>query len=234
MINKNTTICSDHFASSDFLSLKGNRWRLKPTAIPSHFPWTKNKKHMSMTSQKALEILSTDDALKQSTYLCTTSTGLITEMKPFCVTPAGELELMKLITEEQDEQKSVKNLQNEVVQLKSQLAETENKLSQSLLRLENIRHEKQLMKFYTGFSDYEALMTFYEEILESDALVMRQRSGRRSESDYGDVKAGPPCKLPLKEELFLTLVRLRTGFPELDIANWFGVSQSTASRVTNT
>ena len=77
-------------------------------------------------------------------------------------------------------------------------------------------------------------MVFYEEILESDALVMRQWSGRRSECGYGDVKAGPPCKLPLKEQLFLTLVRLRTGFPELDIANRFGISQSTVSRVTNT
>ena len=32
----------------------------------------------------------------------------------------------------------------------------------------------------------------------------------------------------------MTLVRLRTGFPELDIANRFGISQSTVSRVTNT
>ena len=85
------------------------------------------------------------------------------------------------------------------------------------------------MKFYTGFSDYEVLMAFYEEILESDALVMRQWSGQRSERNYGDVKAGPPCKLSLKKQLFLTLVRLRTGFPELEIANRFGIS-----RVTNT
>lgn len=127
-----------------------------------------------------------------------------------------------------------RNLQNEVIELKSQLAEAKKKLSQSLLNLENIRHDKHLMKFYTGFSDYEVLMAFYEEILESDALVMRQWSGQRSECDYGDVKAGPPCKLPLKEQFFLTLVRLRTGFPELDIANRFGISQSTVSRVTNT
>ena len=246
-INKNTRICSDHFASTDFLSLEGKRRRLKLTAIPSHFPWTKNNKRMSMTSQKASEILTTDDALKRSTCLDSIKTGSITGKRPFCVTPEimekpdePELEQelimeeQELIMEEQDEQKSVTSLQNEVVQLKSQLAEAEMKLSQSLLRLENIRHEKHLMKFYTGFSDYEVLMVFYEEILESDASVMRQWSGQRSECGYGDVKAGPPCKLPLKEQLFLTLVRLRTGFPELDIANRFGISQSTVSRVTNT
>ena len=77
-------------------------------------------------------------------------------------------------------------------------------------------------------------MAFYEEMLEADALLMRQWSGKRSGRDYSDVKAGPPCKLPLIEQFFLTLVRLRTGFPVLDIANRFGVSQSTVSRITNT
>ena len=146
-INKNTRICSDHFASTDFLSLEGKRRRLKLTAIPSYFPWTKNNKRMSMTSQKASEILTTDDALKQSTCLDSINikTGSITSKRPFCVTP----EIMEkpdepeeLIMEEQeleqDEQNSVTSLQNEVVQLKSQLAEAEMKLTQSLLRLENI------------------------------------------------------------------------------------------------
>ena len=121
------------------------------------------------------------------------------------------------------------SLQNEVDQLKIQLAEAERKLSRSLLKLENIRHEQHLKKFYTGFSCYETLMAFYEEMLEADALLMRQWSGKRSGHDYSNVKAGPPCKLPLIEQFFLTLVRLRTGFPVLDIANRFGVSQSTVS-----
>ena len=193
-----------------------------------------------MTSQKASEISTTDSTLKKGICLDGIKTGPITGTRPFCVTPEimekpDEPELEQdLIMEEQDEQKSVSSLQSEVLQLRSQLAEAERKLSQSLLRLENIRHEKHLMKFYTGFSGYEVLMAFYEEILESDALVMRQWSGRRSECYYGDVKAGPPCKLPLKEQLFLTLVRLQTGFPELDTANRFSILQSTVSRITNT
>jgi len=71
-------------------------------------------------------------------------------------------------------------------------------------------------------------------MLEEDALLMWQCSGKRSDCDYSDVKAGPPCKLPLKEQLFLTLVRLRTGFAKLDIANRFGISQSTDFRIVNT
>jgi len=64
--------------------------------------------------------------------------------------------------------------------------------------------------------------------------MKRQWSGKQRDCDYSDVKDGPPCKLPLKEQLFLTLVRLQTGFPEFDIAKRFGISQSTVSRVVNT
>ena len=59
-----------------------------------------------------------------------------------------------------------------------------------------------LVKFYTGFADYETLIAFYEEILESDASVMRQWSGRRSECDYDEKKVGPACKLSLIEQFF--------------------------------
>ena len=77
-------------------------------------------------------------------------------------------------------------------------------------------------------------MAFYQEVLEADAMVMRQWSGRRSESHYDDVTVGPSYKLPLQEQFFLTLVRLRLGLLELDVANRFGISQASVSRITTT
>ena len=65
---------------------------------------------MSMTSQKASEILTTDNALKKGIGLDGIKTGPITRTRPFCVTPEvmekpDELELEQdLIVEEQDEQ----------------------------------------------------------------------------------------------------------------------------------
>jgi len=64
----------------------------------------------------------------------------------------------ELIAKQVYEQKSVTSLQNEVDRLKIQLAEAERKLSRSLLKLENVKHDKYLLKFYTGFSCYETLM----------------------------------------------------------------------------
>ena len=70
-----------------------------------------------------------------------------------------------------------------------------------LFSLENIK-DNDTMIFYTGFTDYETLLAFYEEVLEDDAMVMRQWSGQRSEPHYDDIKVGPSCKLPLLEQFF--------------------------------
>ena len=48
------------------------------------------------------------------------------------------------------------------------------------------------------------------------------------------MKQGRACKLPLIEQYFLTLVRLCLGLFELDLANRFGISQSTVSRIITT
>ena len=41
-----------------------------------------------------------------------------------------------------------------------------------------------------------------QELLECDAKVMRQWSGRRSGCSYDDVKVGATYKLPLHEQFF--------------------------------
>ena len=77
-------------------------------------------------------------------------------------------------------------------------------------------------------------MAFYEEILEDDAKVMRQWEGKKSKDCYADNKTGRHHKLPLLEQFFLTLVRLRLGLLEQDLANRFDISVSSVSRITAT
>ena len=60
---------------------------------------------------------------------------------------------------------------------------------------------------------------------------MRQWHGGESKETYQEVKTG---REPLLEQLFLTLVRLWLGDPELDLANRFGLSQSCVSRIAAT
>ena len=70
IINKRTKVCSEHFTPDDFvfgnLSLNGRRRRLKQSAIPSVFAWTRGKnKRTSLTSQKALQPLMIDNSVKE-------------------------------------------------------------------------------------------------------------------------------------------------------------------------
>lgn len=63
---------------------------------------------------------------------------------------------------------------------------------------------------------------------------MRQWDGKKCKVVYDEVKCGRACKLALLEQLFMTLVRLRLGLPELDLAQRFNISQSSVSRITMT
>ena len=199
-------------------ALKSGRRRLKEDAFPSIFAWNEKSDRKSLTSQKALQ-------------------------PPDIYTPVEQLPSCDMEMEVSDTSSelscvSVKSplsdLLKENSELKLKLTELQNKLKKSIFRLDSIKDDDSLVRYYTGFVDYETLIAFYEEILEPDASVMRQWSGKRSELDYDETEVGPSYKLPLIEQFFMTLAKIRLGLPELDTAIRFGISQASVSRITNT
>lgn len=129
-----------------------------------------------------------------------------------------------------DPEAEMQSLKLHVSLLQAELKEARKSASRSLLRLDNIKDKNELVRFYTGFPDYEMLLAVYEQVLESDAKVMKQWDSRRcGDSEPCDEKHGPSCKLPLLEQFFLTIVRLCLGSFETDLAFRFGLSQSSIS-----
>ena len=126
------------------------------------------------------------------------------------------------------------DLKRKVKELQCSLAELRRELQRSLFRFENIKDDDEMVKFYTGIPDQVTLMAFYEEILEDDAKSMRLWTGKNSKNICTDSKTGRHSKLPLIEQFFMTLVRLRLGLLEQDLANRFGMSVSSVSRITAT
>ena len=105
-------------------------------------------------------------------------------------------------------------------------------LEQQQFRLDNIKHDNSKVLFYTGFTCYgslDALFTFL-----GPSVHKLRYSKIDSESRQESFKRCRPRKLPPLEEFFLTLVRLRLGLMEQDLAFRFGISQSTVSRITTT
>ena len=80
-----------------------------------------------------------------------------------------------------------------VSQLKAELDSIKKSAEKSLFGLESIKEKDELIKCYTGFPDYTTLFTFYEKLLESDAMC--QWYGKNSSKNYDESKRGRPCIL---------------------------------------
>ncbi|XP_065894872.1 uncharacterized protein [Dysidea avara] len=224
VINSNTKVCSLHFTLDDYISgdvLHSARRVLKATSVPSVFPWTREmQQRTTTTSRLAASVYQRADMIE------TRGEGQGTPVD----SDWSEENFMEVGGNSID----VAEMQRRIDELQVKLSEVENAFQRSLFRLENICDNDEFVKFYTGFSDYNTLIAFYEEVLESDAKVMRQWEGKNSKDDYDDTKTGRTCKLPLLEQFFLTLVRLHLGLLELDLAKRFRISKSSVSRIVST
>ena len=177
----------------------------------------------SVEFKSCCEVSNVEDSVELQRILTETKRKLSESEKKLVETEEKLMETERKLTE-------TKNLSDTV----NKLAVAERNLKDSLFRLDSIKHDDSLVKFYTGLPCYTTLSIYFEEILKPDASVMRQWSECRSASDYGDTKAGVSCSLPLEEQLFMTLVRLRLGLLERDLAFRFNISQATVSRITCT
>ena len=212
------------------------RFCLKANTVPSVFPWNAEiHQRTSNTSKRAAQPCAVESG-EYVTDLAFVGSDLDGEELQYDSDHFVESDIKDPEAEIQRLKLQVPQLKLQVSQLQGELEEARNSATRSLFRLENIKDKNELVRFYTGFPDYGTLLAFYEQILESDAKVMKLWDSRRCEDpgEATDVKYGPSCKLPLLEQLFLTLVRLRLGSFETDLAVRFGLSQSSISRITTT
>ena len=227
-VNHNTKVCSLHFTVDDYISgdasIHSNRRVLKATTVPSIFPWTVEKLiRTSMTSKLAISPDQRCDMVES------------VEVDDFtCDDEAAAFETHDDLDSAQEMKCQCEDLKKKIEELQCSLAELKSELQRSLFCFENIKDDDEMVKFYTGIPDQATLMAFYEEILEDDTKLMRLWIGKNSKDCYADSKTGRHPKLPLLEQFFLALVRLRLGLLEQDLANRFSVSVSSVSHITAT
>ena len=88
------------------------------------------------------------------------------------------------------------------------------------------------LAFYTGFQTFGALEAFYKYL--GPAVNDLFYSSKQALNAKATNLRCRQRTLPPLEELFMTLVRLRLGLMEQDLAYRFGISQPTVSRVVCT
>ena len=121
----------------------------------------------------------------------------------------------------------------ELNMLTKRVAELEEELvkhQHAAFRLENIAEDDAKVLFYTGFPSYAHLKACFD-FLGQGTTQLQYRDSRRV---FEMSNKGRPRKLSPLEEFFLTMVRLRLGLLEQDIAYRFSISQSTVSRIFTT
>ena len=98
--------------------------------------------------------------------------------------------------------------------------------------IEDVQHNEDKMKFYTGltFLQFTCLWKF---LGPSVSMLSRVSSLRKKQGTPSRIP-GPRRKLSAMNELFLTLVRLRLGLLNKDLAYRFRISTSTVAEIVNT
>ena len=100
------------------------------------------------------------------------------------------------------------------------------KLDVEKFGLKRYGHDDSLITFYTGFPNYSVLCAFMNHVrVSANTMEVRYYSSKEALSCRGR-----PRSLPIEDELFLFLTRLRLGLMEQDLADRFRISQSSVSR----
>ena len=90
------------------------------------------------------------------------------------------------------------------------------------------------IRFWTGMYSYKSLTILYS-MFEKHVLKIHYIGSSYSHAKSPELdKCGPKRSIQPMDELFLTLMRLKLGSFEQDLAERFRVSESQVSRITNT
>ncbi|XP_068990436.1 uncharacterized protein [Neodiprion pinetum] len=118
-----------------------------------------------------------------------------------------------------------------VIKLQNEIQKLTKKLSTSTVNYESCMNDRKRFKFYTGLmpEDFDILWNFLGPPTESSLMIWHSRSDTNKRITIKQFKA-----LSLKNQLFLTLVRLRCGFLLYDLSCRFGVSMGYIFKLTTT
>ena len=147
----------------------------------------------------------------------------------------------------QTEADPILELQAKIAALETKLANCQRKLREAeeenkilvgwQFSLDKIKHDNSAILFYIGFPSYDALIGFFNYIKQNIPKLQywkgenSLKESKPYQTDDNKNKPGPSRKLPPLEEFWLVLVRLKAGLFVQDLADRFGISISSVSRI---
>ena len=224
-VTANTVVCSAHFELSCYYpsvnvevgeTSRRHCRRLKKDSVPSLFSF-----RLSLYPARP----SRDDRLAVGA-----ERAVELEERKLSQRMAAETESERKMREELEEARAkIGQLEERVATLS---AEKEN-LKAQLFRFDNVKDNKEL-EFLTGLNkkQWDAVWTFLDVRSSNDVLSARAAKTESSGRTYAQ-GSGRHSRLSMEDELLLTLMRLRLGRLQEELAYTFGVSESTVSTIFN-
>ena len=208
-INEETCVCSEHFVNAAGRLLRINE--VPSLKLPFFSSSTTNRRK----SPKVRRCLTND--------LVTVSPGTSCS----AVTCSVDMASVGVRTDETELAST-----EEVSALKETIKKKDEELKKQNFRLQNICDDDAQVLFYTGFHSHALLKIFFNFLgPNANKLIYSQRNVSGNDQCSDLARKGRPRLLSPMEEMFLTLVCLRLGLMEQDLAYRFGISQSTSSRI---
>ena len=134
----------------------------------------------------------------------------------------------------------------EITELKKQIEllektkkELDSRETVTPFSMHQIKHSNKLVKQYTGIISYDVFLWLFKK-LKTKASKLQYNRGKHSQrekfhqEELHRCKPGPQSKLDDEEKFFMTLVRLKQGCPEEDLAWRFQISISVCSCILTT
>ena len=132
------------------------------------------------------------------------------------------------------------SLEMKVAYFEEKLAQVQSEKAALLDRqfsIVNMKDDDSAILFYTGFPNYEALVSFFDYIAPKLHKMQYWKGDKQVkesqpyQDDENRKKPGPSRKLNYFEEMVLVLMRLKAGLFVQDLADRFGISASLVSRI---
>ena len=126
----------------------------------------------------------------------------------------------------------IKCMEERIEEMKEELRELKHENAALKFSLANIADNDKKVSFYTGFPTYAALMACFKFLGPAVNQLIYWNS--KLDDTCETKRKGRPRTLAPIEEFFVVLVRLRLGLLEQDLADRFGLSCATISRIFTT
>lgn len=252
-ITSATKVCSRHFRSSDIKKTLAGKSVLLPDATPSIFSWKRTsprkrkppKERHFYHNQKPSESLQEEsDSIESSTVeedvfeVIATETVAKVFVEIATQTDSDSTDFERILTEHNTQCERIKNLESEINELERKVKELEvnnELLDKRIFKLNKFMTKDCAASFYTGFENWDTFMCMYRYLnpgAKGENIRYWIASKTNFSTDDSSVdKGGRPRSLSPLDEFFLTMCRMRQGFPEEHLAHLYDICTSTVSRI---